>query len=228
MDSCIEREDDARIECRTTEGISRPFRKSRVAEGIFIEDVYHRPSFFDEVESALSTIAQGKSGKQLIKIIQKHTPTDKHILIRYGVSEANTGVLLTESQRERFGPATPVEEKKRAISLAVKSGPGKNEGTSAEIIFDPDFSADIDKDGRPLPGRNPRKSWLVLCHELIHAMRMLKGTSTAYLGDKNDPKTGAGYEELRAVSLGKKKTPSENSVREEHNEPLRKYYQCAG
>ncbi len=68
-----------------------------------------------------------------------------------------------------------------------------------------------------------------LAHELVHARHILSGSSLADGGDRYNPRTGSGKEELRAAGLDNyrysvTKKPSENSISAEHGLPLRMKY----
>lgn len=206
----------------TSLGTMSLFKKSHFASNIFIEDVYHRPSFLNEVAFSLSKISQTSSGSYLFSIINRYSNSGKKILISYTSESSQTSALLTEEQREKLKPKSLDDEKLLARSLVVKPYIIRNVGASADILFNPDKTFYLDAQGRPSIDAHGDKSWLILAHELIHAMRMLKGTSTAYLGNVNDPKSGARREELRAIGFGKKNYPSENSIRKELGEFLRK------
>ncbi len=128
------------------------------------------------------------------------------------------GILDSEFSRENNEKANQLAQK-RALGL-------KGEGSAATIDWNAEQGLVLDENGVPISADDPSKSYLALAHEMIHASRIVKGTFTGGNGDPYDPASAAGKEELRAVGLGEyqNKTPSENSIRQEHNEPLRTAY----
>jgi Effector protein len=94
---------------------------------------------------------------------------------------------------------------------------------AATIDWNTDQGLQLNRDGVPTGVGDRTKAWLALAHEMIHASRITRGTYTGGTGDRNNPSSPAGKEELQAVGLNGK-TPSENSIRAEHDEPLRTAY----
>ena len=193
--------------------------------------------FATQTKLALDKIAQAPSGKRLLADIAAASEgrEGKHVSIVPAQSVA-TRPLLSQRQaedrnmqqndysRDQNNLAGELSKKRTVLRVNVGNGPG----AKAEIAWDPEQSLKLDSRGRPYQGLfdNPSQAHLVLAHELVHAVHILKG-NLKFGGDRLDPVTQSGKEELRAVGLGKyvKKTPySENSIRQELGFPQRSQY----
>jgi len=153
------------------------------------------------------------------------------VTIQSGLKSA-TYAHLNPAQRQRYPAMDYKQQSDKATQLAQKKMLGiKGEGANAEILWAPKQALRLNPDGQPTGIKdddNEQESHLVLAHELVHARRLVKGTSTAGSSSRYDPKSPAGKEEQRAVGIGKPSNltrPSENSVRQELGFPLRTAYQ---
>ncbi|MCA8003354.1 XopG/HopH/AvrPtoH family type III secretion system effector [Burkholderia metallica] len=206
---------------------------SNVASCIEIEyDGILSPRYPQEVDNALSLIRMGVTGCQLIEKLTSLSRGGKKVTIRPTTGSATTRAALTEAQLKsrvyiKGGDLDPLHNQ-AAVSLAQPRffGIVKGAGASAVINWNPDQSLVIDENGRASNGNDEGRSYLILGHELVHANRILKGTYTGGASDRRDPATPAAKEERRAIGIGEflGKTPSENSIRQEHGEPLRWRY----
>lgn len=69
--------------------------------------------------------------------------------------------------------------------------------------WNPKTSIKLSRNGSPKRlHKDPKESFAVLAHELIHARHVMAGTSKAWSGDRYNETSEAGQEELRAVGLG--------------------------
>jgi hypothetical protein len=199
---------------------------SQVASHIDISyDDRHQPDFPNKVERALTLIKSGSSGNQLIDDLKAPATKGKRVTIRAAASNTSARPVLTTAQAHRF--QIPDDEfdrrnNEKATELAQKRSLRKGEGSAATIDWNTDQGLQL-REGVPIGVGDPNKAWLALAHEMIHARRITSGTYTGGTSDRYDPSSPAGKEELRAVGLDGK-TPSENSIRAEHGEPLRKAY----
>lgn len=190
------------------------------------------PDYPDKVNQALDRLKAGRTGGQLLDNLASLSRNGKKVTIRPTTGSATTRAALTEAQqasRPRIaGDDRDPLHNKAAVTLAQPRFFGRIKGSGARAIihWNPDQSLDVDEQGRVSSSNDERRSYLVLGHELVHANRILKGTYTGGSGDRYDPATPAAREERRAIGIGEfdGKTPSENSIRQEHGEPLRKKY----
>jgi ribosome-binding factor A len=221
----IFRIEDGNKTVKNSEYYSVTVKESVIAPGILIEEEYHRPSFYDEVESALSKISKGTSGLKLIDVIQGNMVSEKIMLISYTRESQHAKAFLTPRQEHKHIKLTDEKQKNHMAKLLSRKGLfSKGEGSSVQIFFNPDVGSEINNEGRSILNNDAEKAYLILAHEMIHGMRYLKGTSILYTGTLDDPKSGMTMEEHRTIGIGTRKSPSENTIRMEHGEPLRRLY----
>ncbi|MGC6096713.1 M91 family zinc metallopeptidase [Citrobacter portucalensis] len=207
-------------------GHSVEVRESKVAPRILIEEEHHRSGFYNVVESALSKIADGPSGRKLINKIHENSTSDKLMLLSFTRELPYTTAFLTPIQKKKYSSVTgSLERSQKAMQLAEKRFHFfKGEVNSAQIMFHPDIGIDVDAPGYPKINHvENNTTYLTLTHEMIHGMRILKGTSIAPTGG-DEPNSGRMREEHRIVGIGKRRSPSKNTIRAEHGEPLRLFY----
>jgi hypothetical protein len=199
----------------------RTFTSSIAAPGIFIErSNKERPNFYDETESDILKLLTTESGKKILSSIEKYSSKEKFILI-YFFKKPFVRPRFTESQRVRFSS----DDNYPPLRLYNRSAAGRAEGVSSELAYNSGQSAFVDSNGDLTVWLGIRKNQFVaLLHELVHASRILKGTSTGDNGAVTDISSGIYNEEMRAVGLGRwsNKIPSENSLNNELGFPLRK------
>jgi hypothetical protein len=191
------------------------------------------PEFHQEVDHALGQISQAPTGKRLVDDFRGPAQKGNSLTIRQNLAGgASASAHLNQKQAARYPGLSVSENNAKATKLAQKRPLGlKGEGSNAEIRWSPNQSLKLNAEGKPTGvAEDPRTSHLALAHELIHARRFVKGTSTAAKGDRHDPSTPAGKEELRAVGIGSKANQqriSENSIRQELGHPLRTAYNAS-
>jgi len=185
---------------------------------------------FKLTESALSKLKSKGVGSELINKIEQYSKNGKFVRIdvtfRIGHSAKP---VMTSSQMEKYEFQSQSDDfkLKGAFYLSKKPASKKGrQGTGAIINFDPSESLDI-VDGLPYKAGKYNEAFICLAHELIHAYRFMKGNSLAgHGGDVQDSNSPIRDEENRVVGLGKyqERKITENSIRKEHNLPLRKAY----
>lgn len=177
-----------------------------------------------QTERALERIASRPNGNALLQELEAQGQAGKPIKIFAAPANSNMSNLA----RAISDIHNPGSDNKDAVARASKGLFGNGAGSSAEIEFNPNKSLSLNAAGAPTGHvTDPDRAFLSLAHELVHAYRITKGTYTGGGEDVGfDPKSKRGEEELRAVGLGKwaSKQFSENSIRSEHNEPLRTSY----
>lgn len=182
-----------------------------------------------QVDDALTKLASKANGLSLLQALNNNSSSSKGRLVEIKVTtdSSHAAAFLTREQRHKY----KIDESEITLNndKAVDILHRKGQGTSATVFWNPEVAVTLDAAGRPSLVYDAQKSYLVLAHELVHAHRILKGTYTGGVGDRQDRSTPAGKEELRAVGLGKYKNEklSENGIRKEHGEPLRKSYNAA-
>lgn len=189
-------------------------------------DDFTHPVGHVQVDDALSKLASKANGQSLLQALKDNSSSSKGRLVEIRLTTGSTSAapFLTAEQRRKYkiDESDILTDNEKAVDVLHK----KRKGTSATVSWNPEVGLAIQKDGRPNLAYDAEKSYLTLAHELVHAHRMLKGTYTGGVGDRHDRSTPAGKEELRAVGLGKYKDEklTENAIRKEHGEPLRRYY----
>ncbi|RMU75794.1 Type III effector HopH1 [Pseudomonas syringae pv. apii] len=206
--------------------------------GIYIAPLSSEPTaahtFKEQAEEALDHISARPSGRELLQEISKlaskkdRKVTLKEIEIN---NQCYTDAVLSRRQLEKYEPEDFNENRRIASRLSRKGTFTKGEGSNAIIGWSPDkASIRLNQNGSPLRlGMDNDDKITTLAHELVHVRHVLSGSSLADDGDRYNPRTGSGKEELRAVGLDKysyslTKEPSENSIRAEHGLPLRMKY----
>jgi Ca2+-binding RTX toxin-like protein len=199
---------------------------SRVVRGLKIEVPNRNPEFYEQTEAALDTLRNTRSALKLLSSLESRIAHGKDLLITYTTGGNEARPQLTESQLGQYTPKNLADQINIAYKLAHKGVFFKGEGASAVVSFNPNRSLEITPEGEMYPITSPLKAHLLLAHELVHANRLMKGTSAGASGSDSDPGSGRWQEESRAVGLGKwkNKTPSENSIRKELGEPTRPGY----
>jgi Ca2+-binding RTX toxin-like protein len=209
-----------------TNGNGTRYALSRVVRGLKIEVPNRNLDFYEQTEAALDKLRNTRSGLKLLSSLENRIAHGKDLLITYTTGGNEARPQLTESQLGKYAPKNLEDQINIAYKLAHKGVFFKGEGTSAVVSFNPDRSLEITPEGEMYPITSPLKAHLLLAHELVHANRLMKGTSAGASGSDADPGSGRWQEESRAVGLGKwkDKTPSENSIRKELGEPTRPGY----
>ncbi|MFC3394540.1 XopG/HopH/AvrPtoH family type III secretion system effector [Brenneria rubrifaciens] len=208
--------------------------------GIYVSTLSDEPSsasaYKERAEEALDRINSGPSGgKLLAKISKLSSSNDRKVTLREIEinAKAYTNPVLTRSQIEEYDPSSFTENTNIAGELSRKGRLFKGTGVSAIVGWSPDnASIRLNQNGSPTGvGTDSDDNITVLAHELVHARHMLNGSSFGAEGDRYDPSSRAGKEELRAVGIGdyrysKTGKPSENSIRAEQGLPLRMKYKA--
>ncbi|MDC6489728.1 type III secretion system effector protein [Pseudomonas syringae] len=206
--------------------------------GIYIAPLSNEPTaahtFKEQAEEALDHISAGPSGDKLLrKISTLASQKDRKVTLKEIEinNQCYTEAVLSRRQLEKYEPENFNENRHIASQLSRKGTFTKGEGSNAIIGWSPDkASIRLNQNGSPLHlGMDNDDKITTLAHELVHARHVLSGSSLADGGDRYNPRTGSGKEELRAVGLDKyryslTKKPSENSIRAEHGLPLRMKY----
>ncbi|RLM19064.1 type III effector HopH1 [Brenneria alni] len=191
-------------------------------------------TYKSEAEDALDIINSGPSGRALLdKIAKLSSSKDRKVTLKELEinSKPYSLPVLTSWQLDKYNPSSFRENTEIAKGLAVQGVFTKGEGASAIIGWAPDIaSVRLNQNGSPTGVGTGRDDKITsLAHELVHVRHILSGSSMAWQGDRYDPSSRAGKEESRAVGIGnyrysKTGKPSENSIRAEHNLPLRSKY----
>jgi hypothetical protein len=211
--------------------IKRFSKASTVAPAV---QIYGPKGYHEKVDEALLKIIKAPSGKKLIDGFAGPAGKKNFVTITDAGPRDATFPRLNEKQAEHVKKNLGAETEDRvAARLAQKRSFGrKGQGANAEIVWRPNESLDLNQDGRPIGMiGTPDEAHLALAHELVHARRIVKGTYTGAMGDRHDPTTPAGKEELRAVGIGSLRNRtrvSENSVRKDLKFPLRTSYNKVG
>lgn len=178
---------------------------------------------FHEVDAALQRIKNTPSGESLLKSISKHSRNGKSVIIHIVAFESTQTIpTLTNKQAIRF---KDVEDKENvARNLAVKRGYCKAKGTSATIKYNQFWEEVGMSNGfsyEDIIQDDADANDTTLFHELVHAMRIIKGTYT-------DDNSLYGHEDemLRAIgSMQYADHPvTENKFREQTGHQLRAFY----
>jgi hypothetical protein len=195
----------------------------------------HTPTELGQIDLnfALARIKNTPAGTALLNEIRENSIKTKQIRIIANPLESNQVYPeLSHKQMEQMPREVMVYPEMRdykARNFALKKGFFKGEGASARIIYnrsrvdssvfgirDEEFIAEFNENGVGLPNNDP-----TLFNNLVHAMRILKGTYT----DDNTLE-GREDEEVRAIGNGDYKgfPISENEFRQQIGFPLRAYY----
>ena len=195
--------------------------------------------FVAEVDAALDEIAQGPAGRRLLADIAAQQGAGKEVVILIPSRPGNASRTLPMLTAVQVGRAHGVSadywnqgHQKAARALCTRRflGIGKAQGTSAAVEWNPDDAVVLDAKGRPTGRNGPAgENYLVLAHELIHALKMQKGTSNVGCGGRATPFSRAGREELRVVGTRwfSRHAVTENAIRAEHGRPTREQYRTA-
>ncbi|PPC63831.1 hypothetical protein C1Y41_04090 [Pantoea sp. ICBG 1758] len=183
----------------------------------------------DEIDNLVSIIRHTQAGNSLLKEIEWYSRNGKNVKITtdsWGAS--HTRPLLTEFQAQKHGlralsyDATSLN---KARELAVKKGKFKAEGTYAEVTFNRIRGQTGNSLGYSLYDRYDPADNLEpaanLAGELIHAMRIIKGTYT-----NDGTSEGIFDESTRSIGAFKheNKKITENKIRQELGLQARSYY----
>ncbi|PPC63836.1 hypothetical protein C1Y41_04115 [Pantoea sp. ICBG 1758] len=203
--------------------------KSNVVQGVMIQ---HRDQHdFAQVESMLAKIASKGAGRSLLVNIQKSLRNGRTITIKTNRQQSFSAfAMLTKYQninpfnQNRLSTQNLV----RAFGLSSIKGGRPTEGTSAVVEIDPNASLQLNRYGVPTQYKyGTQNTFLSLAHEMIHALNILQGKRLGQAFENvRDSASKKLEEEMRTVGLGKYagRILSENSIRKEHNMPLRAAY----
>jgi len=186
-----------------------------------------------ELNFALARIKNTPSGEALLREITKYSQNTKQVrIIATPMVSNDVFPELSHSQMLKAPPEimrNPTARDQMARQFALKKGRSKGEGASARIIYnrsrvdisiqnlrDEEFIAENNEHGIGLPNNDP-----TLFNNLVHAMRILKGTYT-----DDTTRKGIEDEEARAIGAGSYEgNPiSENAFRQNVGLPIRAYY----
>ncbi|PPC63830.1 hypothetical protein C1Y41_04085 [Pantoea sp. ICBG 1758] len=188
----------------------------------------NRQEDVNEIDTLITRIRNTTAGKSLLKTIESESRNGRSIhIMENSWMPSQTVPVLTESQaasRDLYPRVLHQESMDTARTLAVKKGMFKAEGTAAYMHFNLREGNIVDSRGETTyaPYRQSMNEKVAnLAHELIHAMRILKGT---YTNDESDK--GYEDEEMRAIGSGKyaDEAISENKIRQ----PLALYTRDSG
>lgn len=199
------------------------------------ENPEHGNAYKESANQALDKINSGRTGHQLLDDLAHLAKKGRRVtLVEVNASQTpGAAAVLTSPQREKYPSFDYQTNEYQAEKLSkpkkfLKVFNKKSEGASAEVYWNPiHTSINLTENGSPDGySDDARDGVSVLGHEMIHAKNILKGT---YLYEQSSTSSYAVDEEHRAVGIGKYKysktgEPSENSIRAEHNLPLRKRY----
>ena len=195
----------------------------------------HTPTELMQIDLnfALARIKNTPSGEALLREITKYSQNTKQVRIIATPLESNDVIPELSHSQMIKAPAdimrNPVARDQMARQFALKKGRSKGEGASARIVYnrsrvdtsvqnlrDEEFIAEHNENGIGLPNNDP-----TLFNNLVHAMRILKGTYT-----DDTTREGITDEEARAIGAGdyEGNPISENAFRQNVGLPLRAYY----
>jgi len=196
-------------------------------------------------DSALAKLTESTVGLNLLNEILRHSDHGKQVtvFVTRGM-DSMTVPKPTQQQMNRLGLYHSNNEQiliEYARPLALKGRFLKGEGTSATVYWNPDERPGaLPRHRHVTSDRQPLSSELTpissvdtdatvfdgpftptLAHELVHAMRIVKGTYTDDLTDE-----GRSNEERRALGVMEYANDpiSENAYRREQGLPLRAWY----
>jgi len=183
----------------------------------------------EEIDNLVSVIRHTQTGNSLLKEIERYSADGKNVKITtdsWGAS--HTRPLLTAGQAQKYGLralSNDAASLNKARELAVKKGIFKAEGAYAEVTFNRirgQIGSSLgysvydryDPDDNLLPAAN-------LAGELIHAMRIIKGTYT-----NDGTSEGIFDESTRSIGAFKYENAkiTENKIRHELGLQPRSYY----
>ena len=199
---------------------------------------------YDRADSSLAMLADSTVGVNLLNEILRHSSHGRQVtvFVTRG-THSNTVPKPTQNQMNRLGVFHSDPEHvhvNAARPLALKGRVMKGEGTSATVYWNPDERTPtlprhmhVTHDRQPLSSQltlvpyDSNRTYVsgtpeaTLAHELVHAMRILKGTYTDDLSDE-----GKSNEERRALGVMEyaNEPISENALRREQQMPLRAWY----
>jgi hypothetical protein len=147
-------------------------------------NVHGTEEYHNQVNSAMQKTMQAPSGKKMIDELKKSARKGNTVTIRDGANSAACA-RLNDKQQGSYSDLSFGEKNDKAIELAQKKTLGrKGEGANAEVTWNPKQALRLNDQGRPIDANgDPAESHLALAHELVHARRIVKGTSTM-----SDPK----------------------------------------
>ncbi|WP_405125310.1 XopG/HopH/AvrPtoH family type III secretion system effector [Ralstonia pseudosolanacearum] len=186
-----------------------------------------------KVNEALGKIASGRSGDELLRGISSLSATRQRKLTISEIDsddDPGTEAVLTRPQIAAYEPSDFRANKRIAKQFARGEVSSEPAGCSAIVNRNPKTSIKLSRNGSPKRlHKDPKESFAVLAHELIHARHVMAGTSKAWSGDRYNETSEAGQEELRAVGLGAYAhaytgEPTENSIRAEQGLQARSKY----
>ncbi|QUP52452.1 type III secretion system effector protein [Ralstonia syzygii] len=205
--------------------------------GIYVstasDDQRKADRYAGKVNDALGKISSRRTGNELLSGISSLSTTrQRKLTIREVDSddESSTEPVLTRPQIAAYRPEDFDQNQSIAARLANGATFEGEAGCSAIVSWNPKKSIELSRNGSPKRVRkDPKESFVVLAHEMIHARHIMAGTSRGGSGDRYDETSEAGQEELRAVGLGayahaNTDEPTENSIRAEHGLRARSKY----
>ncbi|MCC5077987.1 type III secretion system effector protein [Xanthomonas campestris pv. campestris] len=191
---------------------------------------YRSADYPDRVDAALAKIESTPSGNHLLEGLKPLAAHGKKVLLNESPPwnpAPSAGAVFTDKQRRKYGERESEGEAAVELGLITKGRFCKGEGTNATVNWSPGVGLMVDSEGRPQgqSSEYAEQAFVGLAHELIHAKHIMSG-DFKHGGDRLDPKSKSGKEELRATGLGKyaSERVSENSIRAENGLPIRKHY----
>ncbi|WP_181118042.1 XopG/HopH/AvrPtoH family type III secretion system effector [Xanthomonas arboricola pv. corylina] len=191
---------------------------------------YRSEDYPDRVDAALAKIESTLSGSYLLEGLKPLSARGKKVVLNESPSwnpAPSADAVFTDQQRRRYGERESEGEAAVELGLITKGRFCKGEGTNATVNWSPSVGLMVDSEGRPqgYSAELADEAFVGLAHELIHAKHIMSG-DFKHGGDRLDPKSKSGKEELRATGLGKYASGrvSENTIRAENGLSMRKFY----
>jgi len=192
---------------------------------ILARDMYE----YNKIDKAIDKIGSKPHGLSLLTALKAaNTDGQKVTIICTQFSETKVKAVLTPNQIKRYEWANDPFDKSHqmlAERLARPLFPGvAGEGSSAYVFLNPNTTVSINDRGKGVHSNDPNIMFVSLAHELIHALRILRGFYKTPSEEGIESVLAARIgEEYRAIGLGKYALNdiSENSIRYEHGLPLR-------
>lgn len=195
------------------------------SEDILTEKIEVPASWQGRVQHTLGELNSDRRGKRLLKMLSEACEKQRQkVVIAFGKNQCapvKLDILMDNDMRLR-PKVSEWMSNPNIVQVGIdKSGPKPRfvggPGSSALVLFDPDFPAGPDGD---------RPGWVALGHELVHAYHYVTGTCARALSGSTDTDSGLSEEEMQTIGVAgyDRQVPSENWLREGASLPLRKTY----